>query len=261
MPIMRLPAESDSLGMSGNLSLHIDAVMRFPKDEAGRVAYINAGHMKELASFQDVLAVGADRMPDDDRKMFEEAYRERYSAGFLPSGGFAQWSRHANNPEINQAYMPECHLGFFPFFHEGGLVASEIVFYVLNSAETGNLKQATINRAVKHLQRALAELARDISSLPKHRDGLIKLWSAFKPAAHLWAAERLLVIKYQHPLFGNHPYELLAVAEELRRRGEVHVSRHTNRPLLDSAETWRVPPDFSLPEVDINLEKMLRSVE
>jgi hypothetical protein len=66
-----------------------------------------------------------------------------------------------------------------------------------------------------------------------------RYWCEFRPAAHLNAARI-----FWPELWRPDPPDLkslLRIAEDLRRRGEAHRIPGSPRPLLKTAETWKVP--------------------
>ena len=47
--------------------------------------------------------------------------------------------------------------------------------------------------------------------------------------------------------------ELIAVAEELRRRGEAFQPQTATAPVLDPSTMWRMPDELALPSVEVDL--------
>jgi hypothetical protein len=83
------------------------------------------------------------------------------------------------------------------------------------------------------------------------RSELIEIWQDFAPAVHLLAVQ--IMWRPLWDLCGRSATALakfLAYAEALRLRGEQHKPPRSKGPLLDPAETWRLPDWVALPDLD-----------
>jgi hypothetical protein len=84
----------------------------------------------------------------------------------------------------------------------------------------------------------------------KSRTTVLRAWKAFGCVSHLWVA---ISYKPANPNLTDwqvYLKEFLAYAEWLRERGE-HIYAHgRSTPILDSAQTWKCPPDIELPAVE-----------
>lgn len=144
----------------------------------------------------------------------------------------------------------------------GGYLAGEVLLFVLSAAEH-DPQNASVKRAI-HILRSRFEADRVESGVPFRtgRSTLLADWGRFKEVAHLWAALNLWTRDMNQDLASAFEPEqddptgglpaFLAIAEELRRRGEMFFSRgqsENGTPLLDPNKTWRTPPDLVLPTV------------
>jgi hypothetical protein len=83
------------------------------------------------------------------------------------------------------------------------------------------------------------------------RSELIEIWQDFAPAVHLLAVQ--IMWRPLWDLCGRSATALakfLAYAEAFRIRGEHHKPPRSKGPLLDPAETWRLPDWVALPDLD-----------
>jgi hypothetical protein len=69
------------------------------------------------------------------------------------------------------------------------------------------------------------------------------IWAEYAPVAHLWAAWSGFAGEAGSEQVWS---RFLALAESLRERGEAHRPKHASAPLLNAAETWRLPADLQL---------------
>ncbi len=130
-------------------------------------------------------------------------------------------------------------------------------------------ERASVNKAIGDLVAFDARLqveARKAGERPVrrgyNRSRLMAVWSEWRPSAHLatafvdWLRDRPLARSRISPLNPTTLVHFLARAELYRQFGEQHVAPHARKfhgpltkPLLDPAETWRLPPDLILPKI------------
>jgi hypothetical protein len=67
------------------------------------------------------------------------------------------------------------------------------------------------------------------------------IWEEYAPVAHLWAAWAGFAGEAGSEQVWS---RFLALAESLRERGEAHRPKNASAPLLNAAETWRLPVDL-----------------
>ena len=83
------------------------------------------------------------------------------------------------------------------------------------------------------------------------------LWKDFRPVAHLWLAyllrqlAELSSVSTDKLCTSGDLLRFLAVAEQLRRDGELARFWKSNQPILHPAHTWKVPSSIRLPELTI----------
>jgi hypothetical protein len=241
MPIIALPRESGGFAMAGNAVLHIMAVMYFPRDEKKQQAFIRAGHAKILGSLQRIRDSSVGTM----QQLWSWAYTYRLEKGFIPAGGFAELA--------NDHQYPDVHKEFEHFMSRGGWVVSDALLYVLQNAEQGNHQEASVNKAIERFEKFMAKSENKNFPLPKERKGLITAWSEFKPAAHLWTANRIVGIEHERGQTDTNVARFLAIAEELRCRAEGFVPKHGKRPIFSPNEVWRTPPDLEVASIELKL--------
>jgi hypothetical protein len=142
------------------------------------------------------------------------------------------------------------------FAYKGGLIAADALLFILRNAEMDNANEATLNKALNKLEPVIQQNYGKDKPIPRNKRDMQKAWKDFQPAAHLWAATRVVSIMQQKGdscSVADH----LAIAEELRKRGEAHTPIRTDRHTLKSEETWKVAPDIKLPPVDLSLQDIL----
>jgi hypothetical protein len=146
----------------------------------------------------------------------------------------------------------------------GGHLAGDILIYLHQMIDAGNIKEPSINKAksivvTKYDKSKLFNGT--VISLKKDKN---TLWTKYKPVAHLWAAwheftgdskpdlQAALSGFSHNPLSDDFP-RFLAVAEYFRKFGEgtktprSHEGR--NEFVLDANETWQVPNNYPLPAI------------
>ena len=244
MPTISLPSESSGF-MTGTTNLHIGAVMCFPEDAEKRQAYIWAGHSKHLAKLEKFRGIATGGLSD----FIALAYKYRFENGILSAGGFTTVERLVRDREIYGP--PEA------IVNRGGWVASDVLLFVLLNVETGNRDQATISKGIERFERFLAKPANKHHQMPREKSGLIKMWSNFKPVAHLWAACRVIGMEHENGVDEVSTGRLLAISEELRRRGESYVPKHCKYPVLSPDKSWKLPDGLDLPNVEVDLKTLL----
>lgn len=96
--------------------------------------------------------------------------------------------------------------------------------------------------------------------LPANRRDLQKIWLRFKPVAHLWSALKLLEKEFSDLDQAAEMLKdetglqcFLAIAESMRFFGEGYSLPRGGGLLLDPEITFRVPPDFPLPDIELKL--------
>ncbi len=120
-----------------------------------------------------------------------------------------------------------------------------VLILTLAKAEAGE-KCTSVNEAMSEVKDALGIRVKGYGA------GLTELyasWRAFRPVAHLWAAQCSIecpMKELEPPAF----LEWLAGAEDLRRRGEAFRPKV---PVLDPGTTWRMPDELVLPSVPFEL--------
>ncbi len=130
-----------------------------------------------------------------------------------------------------------------------GTVAGFVLIRMLAKQEAGE-KIKSFEASLREIRDALEK------SLGHHKGGglteLKATWLAWRPVAHLWAAQNMRSIFElydEHALF----LEWISGAEDLRRRGEALRPPWSRVPILDSGTTWRMPDDLVLPSVTVPL--------
>ena len=137
-----------------------------------------------------------------------------------------------------------------------GDAAGDILLHVL-AAASDRPADATVRRAIFLLERRnVVGKSRCGKVRPASRAAITAAWAAYRSVAHFYAAINLqrrrrndLWLAY----FDDMPM-LLTGAECLRRRGEAFYPPGSKKPVLRPDETWRIPQDLKLPEVNISLE-------
>ena len=136
-----------------------------------------------------------------------------------------------------------------------GHTAGDILLYVL-AAASDRPADATIHKA-RYLvgKRNAARTSRRRKVTPASPAAIKTAWTAYRSVAHFYAAVSL---QRQHNDLALTYFEempiLLTGAECLRRRGEAFKPPGSATPVLRPDETWRIPQNLKLPEVDIVLE-------
>jgi hypothetical protein len=110
-------------------------------------------------------------------------------------------------------------------------------------AECGRLAGRLLGLALTDgsaLQEAQADL-RHGRSLRYSERVFDTVWAEYAPVAHLWAAWAGFAGEAGSEQVRS---RFLALAESLRERGEAHRPKNASAPLLNAAETWRLPADL-----------------
>ncbi len=148
----------------------------------------------------------------------------------------------------------------------GGAVSGNILLFILRCAEHSP-KDMSVLKAVDIIGRKLVRDGRRIrkqgeGTIAASRSAIMNAWTAFKPVAHFWAATRLWqledrVTDWYYLLFRvDDLLEFIALAEELRQRGEALYARGQktlDRSVLDPSAAWRVPDSLTLPNIEVTL--------
>jgi hypothetical protein len=82
------------------------------------------------------------------------------------------------------------------------------------------------------------------------RSELIEIWNTFAPAVHLLTVEKIFSEEWEEQITRNQaPFWalILACSEKLRILGEGHRPARSKTPLLNPAETYKVPDWIALP--------------
>ena len=132
-----------------------------------------------------------------------------------------------------------------------GFAAGHVLLLTLAAAQAGE-KRKGIKAARSAVQSALRKRVgwRKGAGMSE----LKTTWQNFRPVAHFWAAQNLRPrpmreLREDPPLF----LVWLAVAEDLRRRGEAFRPLTGKTPILDPCTMWRMPAELALPEVKVKL--------
>ena len=131
-----------------------------------------------------------------------------------------------------------------------GFTVGYVLMLTLAKAEAGE-KRRGFKAAMSEVQSALVKrLGRKKGA---EFSELRRSWRAFRPTAHLWAAQVIIcpcsIKELDPPLF----LAWVAMAEELRRRGEAFRPLTAKTPVLDPGTTWRMPDELALPSVKVGL--------
>lgn len=116
---------------------------------------------------------------------------------------------------------------------------------------------ASVSRAIDALSKVLTRKG----VKPTSPAFLKREWAHYRSVAHLWTALREQVLASDFALFSEgatisseDAIRVLAVAEQYRARGESIYARGQKKhhgPVLNPNETWKVPADTKLPEVEL----------
>ena len=123
-----------------------------------------------------------------------------------------------------------------------------VLILTLARAEAGE-KHTSVNAAMSEVKDALGIRVKGYGA------GLTELyasWRAFRPVAHLWAAQSMCscpMKELEPPAF----LEWIAGAEDLRRRGEAFRPPKAKTPVLDPSTTWKMPDELKLPPMTVPL--------
>ena len=134
-----------------------------------------------------------------------------------------------------------------------GAMAGKLLLYILTAAGT-EPKHASVGKGIELLARVNIR-----QGLPASRRSISTAWSRFKSVSHLWAAaaywmdvtihhlpEDQLDIRWYFLSDETALLTVLALAEDLRRKGESYHPPRQKQPLLDPKIMWNVPSDIEL---------------
>ena len=229
MPI--LPISDGHGSLTEHLSLVLLPFMIFPdeKDEEKREIYfysILARYVKEIANFS------GDETPK------------------IPIIAL-DWLINGNIADVEKEAVNTCTARF---------AAGDTLLSVLNQhLDDRAAESASIGRAQHLVAWQYTKIASAASKAVPSSEGMITAaWSRFKPAAHLWAAFRVLAYDMQEPQNDLHeqlkavtenPVDLLVTAEGIRLIAE-------RLKIVGPEIMWRVPEDISLPDCTIHVPPM-----
>lgn len=141
-----------------------------------------------------------------------------------------------------------------------GSIVGDLLGYIVTMRLAGH-PEPSIRKAIYLAQQYNEGASNAFDKKPATSEiGIRNYWNEYRTVAHLWAAHRT----FQQP---GSPYSgddvclldpdafrtFLAVAEWYRNVGETCISAHAKNPepLLPTADMWRVPADFTLPDFDV----------
>ena len=204
-----------------------------------------------LEPIASILVLGRMLFPDNTGRM------EEFIAVV---GEKAEREEPGNQDPLYRALDP------FQFIHEDhrnhhGVITGHTLIAVRTIAENHPGAQASLNKAFFILsQDFMKQNAEAQRRLPANKRDFQKIWLRFKPVAHLWSALKLLEKELGDLDQAAEMLEdetglqyFLAVAENMRIFGESYSLPRGGGPLLDPKITFRVPPDFPLPDIELKL--------
>lgn len=148
---------------------------------------------------------------------------------------------------------------------EKAILAGDILDFIAQMHFAG-YKEPSVNKAIYLIQGYLSTPARGYGKRTGSSEMTIRnSWEKYKSVAHLWAAFRVYQLAPKNKftnivkmLAGVKLDEFLAVAEHFRLFGESFKPSRikTHGSILPKEETWRLPEDFALAEVNLNFGKL-----
>ena len=216
-------------------SHEVFAAMLFPRDAAQRNQYLAVN-----------AALWREQHADVPTKIMIEIHC------FLPVGGLATLvqsdAAHTIKERAAQAGAE-------------GSIAGDMLLLIWQMFQEGTEKPS-VNKAKHVLQHAYKTTVKTGEGLRTAANNAFfsRVWSAYLPVAHLWAAGHLTqhdpAIPSGTPGLGEllDPVLLpsfLARAELFRLFGERYIPHAQRAPLLPPSETWTVPVSFPLPDVTL----------
>ena len=127
-------------------------------------------------------------------------------------------------------------------------VAAGLFLYVLSCVRAADPDEPA---TLEHARKVYGTAGGKYGTYPGlGRSELIKIWNDFSPAVHFLAVEKLLASEWEKWIARNQaPFWaiVLALSERLRLLGESHKPPRSKTPLLNPAETWKVPNWCMLP--------------
>jgi hypothetical protein len=136
---------------------------------------------------------------------------------------------------------------------KGGDIAGRILIECLSGHRTGRpVGLQTVKADIeKHLKlagpnRGTGPHAKKVSTVVEDA------WKAFRPVAHLWAAN-LMTGAHVSDIMG-----FLARAESIRQQGEGLKTKYSREAVLPPGAAWRVPDDVRLPRGQVGFRRIAR---
>ncbi len=229
--------------------LTVLSAMFHPEDKARRQELLAGMHLWSLAGFEQHFSQ-AGLSQTERAELWPQMLSLAPTVGLLPFG---------LSPVLSSALTAEDVKERIEKGLSGGILAGELLLFILNCHSIG--ESLGVTQAVPLFVRGLSEKRIDLGPLNyRRKSAMLHEWSTYKPSAHFWGAYVMWLVEMeQDPAFSPVPsseLNFLALAEELRRRGESCFTRGQKRlkgPVLDPTKTWRTPPDLRLPMVDLAL--------
>lgn len=211
MPIMEFHAPYET----AFLPCEITAYMLFPKNALQRGAYL------------------AKQMAEYTLKQAQEEECDFISAEVLQ-----------NLAESNAVCAPN----ITEHIVKQACVAAEIFLNLVKLNSSG--EDASVNKAIhlggKYFKEALSLTAGKISS---SESSIRRAWSAYMPAAHLWAAYTIISESTEN---NSESYlQQLSLAHQLVKLAPKFSSKNAKEPLFSSDELWIIPDFVELPECSL----------
>ena len=207
MPIMEFHAPYDS----AFLPYEITAYMLFPQDAPKRSAYLA-------------------------RKMAEYTLKQSQEDSHLIPAEILQdllENSTVSAPEITEHIVKQA------------CVAAEIFLNLVKLHCSG--EDASVNKAMflgdsffKHAQNKV------MGKISSSESSIRRAWTAYKPAAHLWAAYIIINDTAEHD--SDSYLQQLSIAKELVKIAPKVSSKNAKEPRFSSDELWTIPDFVELPE-------------
>jgi len=233
----------------GLASTRVLAVMHYPDpaDDQYRARFAVADHVGELAKLE---AKQADEdLPLEEAEAVDELFKRRLAALFRDGGFPAVWQGGDPAGVIDAALKREVE----------GHTAGQILLCLLAFANNPRRRQhATVRRAVFTLEQGRKARPQRFAGkrVPASQSWILRAWSRFKPAAHLWAAARLEAGFARHGATEDVPLaRFLSLSEEVARR----TAQLAVPWPFDAENAWRLPEGTRLPEVRFQVPSINRA--
>jgi hypothetical protein len=238
MPLLDLPPLD-----SPDAALYLTAVMFYPRD---------AERQRKFVAM--VTNTGVGEFVARHRPAVEEFFGKPGYGGARRKEIISMVLDAMTGPKLGDLAQPQIDYIFDGRGVERHWTAGILLFYVLcSSAFEETSSKASLENAVKAI--TTAEHSRQ--SVPgRSRSTVLKCWSEFAPSAHLSAATIFFPEVWDAAIRkrGMWLVKFLAISEALRAGGERHRTSRSNTTLLNQDETWKVPSEYPLPAVTLQLQ-------